>query len=233
MQYRESNDDSDNDSDELKFFDMGVESENIQARWGVIQCSADPVDTGCLHPITEDAGGSGRDGNSYWIHSVEVHGTVRSPPWSASESYASWAKAPSDIRLQLLLDKDCQAGFSRFDHMEQGTAGCSAVFDYVNQHQDLTYKRRFEILDDQRIILSPQVSTWALKGTYTTTYYHFSPGAVEKWESYYEFDPPLRVTCSGTTGDRTEILDNCLAIVGVSYDTDVEVSFISRVRFSD
>lgn len=195
---------------EHKFVDSSMSGTAWETTWGYIS----PVN----FLVAQGDGESERDGRVYWITSLE--GRMRICVALAEQKVVP--KAVFMGRYILFID-----------HQTNGALAATA--DVINEvasghmysYPNLTNEERFTILEDQIVHLPVQIVNEGSINSFATqaslTHVHIK----------HVFDPPLKVTCGGTTADISDVMDNSIHFMAVK-DTFAAIntqSGVWRLRF--
>lgn len=200
--------------DELKFRDHGNSGSTLLDDWRELDSFTEDSISG----VPQGDGECDRDGRTYLIHSLRVTGLVT----ILKGEGISFPYEPNVVRIIVFLDTQTNgAQFAPLDVM-----GVSS-FDYLG-FKNLSNDDRFVILHDETIdVVAPVVNEGA-QNLFATA------GALQRYEADLVFDPPIKVTCSGSTINIDSISDNSLHIMGVAKELTPICShcFSSRIRFT-
>ncbi len=199
---------------EKKFFDTQVVDGAMAATWTI----AEPATT-ALSAVAQGDGESNRDGRVYLIDSVFIKGFIEVP------LVEDTVNPQGDILTRFVLVHDKQTNgactFAATDVMDGGQT------DDYNAFRNLQFTQRFKVLSDKKVKMYVTQSE-----TNAGAQNLYSHGRMQTpFKMQYVFNPPLKVTMSGTTADIANVVDNSLRFISVTTDASSTLNYQSRVRF--
>ncbi len=203
---------------EKKFIDYRVDDDTFTTVW-----AGGEMEDGTalsVSAVSQGDGESQRDGRVYYIHGVNIQGTLHVPQTEAQ------AAPNGDIVCRLALVWDKQTNGAQLN-AEDVFLTIGAASD-IDSYRNLQYVQRFNVLQDKKIRV-PVGQTNMNEGAVNS----FANAFVNvPFKLYHTFRTPLKVTCTGTTAAIASISDNSLHVIGTASSTAVELNYTSRLRFS-
>ncbi len=200
--------------EELKYVDTSVALATIVGT--IASAEKDPGTVNCLNAIAVGDGESDRDGKKYILKQVIVTGGI------ARGGASDLADVPAQMSCILALVLDKQTNNNQLNSEDVYTG---SLPEYPLRN--LKYSKRFKVLASQRFDFdSPTVGT---DGTNTNS----AGGQVKSF--YFNKKLNIPVTCSGTSANCTDIVDNSLHIIAISSansaPNQLQLEYSARVRF--
>lgn len=203
---------------ELKFVDYHIPAKFIGLvfSWSVF----DDVTTDSIAGVALGDTGSSRNGRVYWIHSLEMNGALEN-----SQSEDDLAPANGNVVRVLVV----------IDHHTNGAqlVGANVMTEPGNFSWTgfpiLANESRYEIIYDRITDFNYPVMNQGVAD-------EFAVAAVKRhfrWN--VEFDPPLRVTCTGDSANIADISDTSIHVLATRQGglPGVQMWYTVRVRFTD
>lgn len=188
---------------ELKFFDT-IKTAAIPATGGTILNPS-------LNLIPQGVTESTRVGRKCVLRSLSIRGSIKLP------SATSSASSSDRIRIIVYIDKQTNGATALVGDLLQATV-------LINQFANLASMSRFTVLCDK--MYSPVVHAAAGNGTTNEFGEHII-------SINYNFKLNLPLEFNLTDGALTTIRSNNIGVMGVTESGLANISYVSRVRFSD
>lgn len=149
--------------------------------------------------VAQGDGESERDGRVYWITEITGHLTVCLPLLNNSTFPAN----PFQGRYIVFVDHQTNGTEYVTDDVINEVEFCELESFYNLHNED-----RFTILEDETIYFESQMVQHAVEE-------FANAGALFSIVINHVFDPPMRVTCSGTSANISDVVDNSIHMMYV------------------
>lgn len=202
------------DKPELKYIDTEITDEDITVGWDTYN----PATVLCLNAVAQGDAQQNRDGRVYYIHSVMLHMELKT---ELTEAFTAPLK---DILVRICLVHDTQTNQAEMNPLS--VMDTTLTDDYLN-FRNLSYTGRFKVLKDKTCIIR---RFYVNEGSINS----FASGTqILKFDWFHTFKSPIKVICSGTSGQVAVVTNSSLQIMATSNTaTEVNLSYQARCRFS-
>jgi len=203
------------DKPELKYIDTELVAEPIGEAWEAVN----PLTVNCLNAVALGDGETNRDGRVYYIHSVMLKIEL-----STVSNESELAPSP-DIICRLALVQDTQT--NQAEIVPGNVFDTSLQKDYLS-FRDLSYTQRFKVIKDKSCVLRRMNTNEGSANAFS------SNQQAVRFDWYHTFKTPIKVTCSGTSGQVAVVTDNSLQLIAISDNAGSEIllDYQCRIRFS-
>jgi len=208
---------------EVKYFDQGVNASFVAN--AVTSTTPAYSQFNTIVGINRGDAANERVGNRIQLTSIDIRGLVGLPrESSSSDTVADWAAGPSQWRIIMYQDQQCNGALAPIASMLD-LALVNA--NPVNAYNNLQYSGRFRILMDKFITLEPGAAVYNSVATkYVTT------GNVKHFKKHIKCDIPI--TFVGDTGALTNLTTNNIGLIFCCNNNwHEQFEFRTRVRYTD
>lgn len=204
---------------ERKFFDTSKTATAVAASTDMSSAEYDPTGS-CLNYPVQGSGASTREGDFYYIDSVEVSGWCGA---SAQVDQTGADQAPV-VKAYLVLDKFTNAAQLNSEDVFVNPSGSNTLC--ANPFRNIKNESRFDILDSVYLQMTPP--TLSYDGTNIE-----QSGQTHSFVLRKRFSPPLKVSCVANGGSVADIRDNSLHVIATANNTNFApvMAYNARIRF--
>ena len=191
---------------------MGGEKKNIDTSKGqTTVASAGTVLTGTLVAMTQGTGDSQRIGRTIKVMSVQLYGRCILP------STSTVGNTSDRLRLIIFLDR-------------QANKDTPAVTDLlttadINSFRKLSNGKRFKFLYDEVM----EMNSYGGAGNGTSDDFV----ELQRTITCHKDGLNIPIEYTANAGDKTDLTENNIGIIGISASGNVNVKYICRIRYTD
>lgn len=186
-----------------------------------------PIGSGCCFAPTLGNDITNRIGRRCAIKKIKVRGAII----CGSQTAQNISDFVSKCRVVLYVDKQANASRAALDVLFQSNAASTSQFTIISTFQNLASLGRFRILKDKFF----QMQNSNMTGNPSSNDV-IQQGIMQNFKITVNFKKPLVVNFNATNGGTfADIVDNCVQILGVCADTQLQpfISYYGRCSFVD
>lgn len=202
---------------EVKYFDTVKATAQINAvanTWTLMQPSV-PIGCKALTVPSQGDGATNRDGKKILLREVHFQGEL-----AVLQNLAGASPYAAGM-VRIIIVMDTQTNGTELSVADVVEAGNGAL-DFRN----MAYTKRFKVLMDKNIFLSPSIIGVGNAATYTNN------TCVKKFQFHKKFKNPVPIQYnSGTTAIIDNVVDNSIQVMAVSENSAVQFGYTARIRF--
>ena len=208
---------------EIKYFDHGVDATAITN--AATATTPAYYQTNTIVGINRGDAANERVGNKINIKSIDIRGLIGLPRQSStSDTTANWAGGPSQWRILVYQDMQCNGAVAPINSILDLTLTNA---NPSNAYNNLQYSGRFKILMDKFMTLEPGAAVFN-----SATSHYVTTGSAKFFKKHIICDIPI--TYLGESNSLTNITTNNVGILFICNNNYHElVQYRTRVRYSD
>lgn len=208
---------------EVKYFDQGQNATYVTNPSTTTTPAYSQLTSLCA--IARGDAANERIGNRIQIKSVDIRGLVGLPRESStSDTVADWAAGPSQWRVIMYEDHQCNGAVAPIGSLLDLTLNNANA---MNAYNNLQYSGRFKILMDKFITVEPGAAVFN-----SDSKRYVTSGSVKYFKKHIACDIPI--TYIGDTASVTNITTNNIGIIFIcSNNWHEQFEFRTRIRYTD
>ncbi len=203
---------------ERKFLDTSRQPQAMNTSWTVILPSA-PAGIECLTIPVQNTTESGHIGRTYFINSIFVKGVVGVDP------QLTQGTPIEAFQWRILLVWDTQTRGVTLNATNIMDAGAT---NDVNSYRNLQHTSRYIVLGDTGV---RNFNVFQMNEGINDKF--ANQAQIQYWELSKTFKKGIKVRTDGITGVIGSVTDNSFGMIGIASNTTANVTFESRMRFSE